>query len=179
MLYQIQRFVSLANNIEKISPASDGLKILFLRICLESLQSLSNCDKKAFYNTFCEHFSDEGKDYILSHFKLSFFEDEYLGHTFEAHHDIILSDFLLIIKTIRDSIVHDGKNWSMPFFAHDEDSILFTSMETDEKMIKSYTYHRTDTKVIEYHFMTTLNYEKFIFCFVEACISYIDSIFPK
>ena len=71
ILYQTQRFVSLANNIEKISPNSDGLKILFLRICLESLQSLSSCNKNKFTPIFAKCFSDEGKDYILRNFKLS------------------------------------------------------------------------------------------------------------
>ena len=176
MLFQIQRFVSLANNIEKISPHSDGLKILFLKICLESLQSLSNSNKDIFYDTFYDSFSSEARDYILDHFKLLFFDDEYCGHTFEAYHDITLSDFFWIIKTIRDRIAHDGEHWSIQFFALDEDSKWLTSMKTDEKIIKSYQYHRTGKKTVEYHFETTLNYERFTFYFVEACISYINRI---
>ena len=177
MLYQVQRFVSLANNIEIISPNSDGLKILFLRICLESLQSLSNCDKKSFFQTFGDYFSIEGKDYILNHFKLAFIEIEYRGRPLTLYHDnITLPDFLWIIKVIRDSIVHDGKHWSMLFFARDEDSIWLTSMETGEEMnkvIEPYKLHLTGNKMIEYHFETTLNYEKFIYYFVEACINFI------
>ena len=178
ILYQTQRFVSLANNIEKISPASDGLKILFLRICLESLQSLSSCNKNKFTPIFAKCFSDEGKDYILRNFKLSYFEDEYCGLTFEAHYDITVTDFLWIIKEIRNNIAHNGRGWSMQFFARDDDSIWLTSMETDQKIIE-YKFHQTGRKMRTYHFDTTLNYEKFIFYFVEACINYIHSVFPK
>ena len=111
----------------------------------------------------------------LSHFKLSFFEDEYCGLRFNAHYDITLPDFLCIIKAVRDSIVHDGKYWSMQFFAHDEDSIWLTSMKADKKMIQ-YKFHRTDNEMIKYHFEATLNYDRFIFYFVEACINYIRKI---
>ena len=178
MLYQTMRFVLLANNIEKISPNSDGLKILFLRICLESLQSLSNCNKNTFIPTFADCFTDEGKDYILNHFKLSFFEDEYCGLTFEAYHDITLTEFLWLIRVIRDNIVHNGRYWSMQLFARDEDSIWFTSMETDKKVIE-YKFHRKGRKIVQYHFDTTLNYERFIFYFVGACINYISKITAK
>lgn len=178
MLYQTQRFVALANNIEKISPLSEGLKALFLKICLESLCSLSNCNAKTFYPIFADCFSAEGRDYILGHFKLLSFEDEYCGLRFDAHYNITLLDFLSIIKAIRDRIVHDGAHWSMQLFAHDEDSIWFTSMKADKKMIK-YEFHRTDNEMIEYHFGTTLNYDIFIFYFVEACINYISKITAK
>lgn len=172
MLYQTMRFVSLANNIEKISPASDGLKILFLRICQESLCSLSHYNKNKFIPTFARCFTAEGQDYILNHFKLSFFEDEYCGLTFEAHHDITLTEFLWLVRIIRDNIVHNGRYWSMQLFAYDEDSIWFTSMETNKKVIE-YNFHRKGGEIVEYHFETTLNYERFIFYFVEACINYI------
>ena len=176
MLFQTLRFVSLANNIEKISPASDGLKLLFIKICIESLHSLSG-GKKDFYEAFCDCFSDEGKHYILNHFKLFSFTDEYRGHIFETSHNITLLDFLYIIKAIRDRIAHDGEHWSMQFFVYDEDVTYFVSMETEDKMIKSYQYHRKNKLMTEYHFETSLNYDRFIYFFVEACINYVRSFF--
>ncbi|MCH5279496.1 MAG: hypothetical protein J1E60_06865 [Christensenellaceae bacterium] len=175
MLFQTKRFVSLANNIEKIVPFCDGLRLLFLKICLESLHSLSNC-KNNFYGVFCESFSAEGKAYILDHFKLLQFTDEYRGDTVYINHAINLSDFLFIIKIIRDRIAHDGELWSLRFFAYGEDSTWFTEIETDEEMIKSYKYRRESKKITTYYFKTTLNYERFIFYFVEACINYITQV---
>ena len=42
MLFQVQRFVSLATEIDNIRPARDGLRMLFLKCCMESLANLSN-----------------------------------------------------------------------------------------------------------------------------------------
>lgn len=175
MLLQVQRFVSLADNIGKIAPPRDGLKILFLRICLESLQSISDCDKKVFYDTFADYFSDEGRNYILSHFKLLSFEYEYCGENVKAQPNITLLDFLWTMKAFRDQIVHNGDYWSTQFFASNESIGWPTSLKTDTKIIKSYQYRGNGNNEIEYFFETTLNYERFIHYFVEACVNYIQS----
>ena len=175
-LFQVQRFISLANDIDKIRPGRDSLRILFLKIGLDALCTLSgytNKTKPIFYANFCNCFSTEGKDYILNNFKLSYFEDEYKGHSFEVWHNIDLNDFLNIIKTTRDMVVHDFNYWEMQFFAHDLDSTWLTSIETKEDMILSYKYHRETKKETRYHFETTLNYEKFIYYFTEACVRFI------
>ena len=48
MLFQVQRFVTLANDIDKIRPARDGVRMMFINCCLESLQSLSGMKKTQF-----------------------------------------------------------------------------------------------------------------------------------
>lgn len=174
MIFQVQRFVSLANDIDKIRPARDPLRILFLKIGLDSLSSLAEyANKNIFYDTFCKCFSEEGTNYILNNFKLSSFVDEYNGLDFEVSHNIDLNDFFNIIKTTRDAVAHDFMYWEMQFFAHDTDSIWCTSIETDEDLIPSYKYHRKKRKPTTYHFETTLNYEKFIYYFIEACVQFI------
>ena len=146
---------------------------MFFVICIESLKRPPNRESRAFAVTFANYFSAEGKDYILNHFKLSYFEDTYCGLTFDAHYDITeLKDIMWLFLAIRNDVVHNGENWSMQFFARDEDSIWLTSMETSNKVIE-YKFHQSGEKMVEYHFDTTLNYEKFIFYFVEACINYI------
>ena len=88
-------------------------------------------------------------------------------------HNIDLYDFLNIIKTTRDMVAHDFYYWGMQFFAYDSDSTWITSIETKEDMIISYNYHREKKRDTTYHFETTLNYEKFIYYFTEACVRYI------
>ena len=68
MLFQVQRFVTLVTKIDKICPARDGLRMLFLKCCLEALSHLSSIDVKAFYNSFGTFFSVDGKNYILNNF---------------------------------------------------------------------------------------------------------------
>lgn len=178
MVFQVQRFVSLANDIDKIRPARDSLRILFLKFGLDALSSLAGYTKNTkntFYGDFCKCFSKEGSDYILNNFKLSSFVDEYNGHSFEVSHDINLNDFFNIVKITRDAVAHDFTYWEMQFFAYDTESIWCTSIETDKNIILSYKYHREKKKSTIYHFETTLNYEKFIYYFIEACVKFISN----
>jgi len=178
----VQRFVSLANDIDKIRPGRDPLRILFLKIGLDALCTLSghtNKTKPLFYSKFCDCFSIEGKNYILNNFRLSYFEDEYKGHSFEASHNIDLSDFLNIIKTTRDMVAYDFNYWEMQFFAYDTDSTWLTSMEAKDDILLSYNYQREQKKETTYHFETTLNYEKFICYFTEACVRFINEHMKK
>ena len=152
--------------------------MLFIKICLESLCSLSGHtgkQKSLFYAKFIGCFSEQGKQYILSNFILSGFEDEYCGHVYEAHHNLTLEDFFEIIKVTRDMVVHEGIYWEMQFFAHDDDSTWIATIKTKEKLLKSYTYHSKDKREITYCFETTLKYEKFIYYFIEACVDFIKN----
>ena len=117
----------------------------------------------------------DGKEYILDNFKLSSFDDEFCGHIYEASHQLTLNDFFEIIRCTRNMIVHQGIYWEMQFFAHDDDSTWLASIETTEKILKSYTYQSKNSRSITYHFETTMKYEQFIFFFVEACVKYIKS----
>ena len=181
MLYQVQRFVSLANDIDKLRPGRDCLRMLFIKICLESLCSLSgytNKQKPLFYDAFIDCFSEDGKAYILDNFKLSGFDDEFCGHVYEASHELTLNDFFEIIKFTRNMVVHQGIYWEMQFFAHDDDSTWLASIETTEKILKSYTYQSKKSRSVTYHFETTMKYERFIYFFIETCVSYIKQIEP-
>ena len=181
MLYQVQRFVSLASDIDQLRPGRDCLRMLFIKICLESLCSLSGYTQKQkplFYDVFIDCFSQEGTEYILDNFALSSFDDEFCGHVFEASHELTLGDFFELIKATRDMVVHQGVYWEMQFFAHDGDSTWLASIETKEKILKSYTYQSKEKRSVTYHFETTLNYERFIYYFVEACVAYIKQIKP-
>ena len=176
-LFQVQRFILLANDIDKIRPSRDPLRILFLKIGLDALCTLSGHTDKTkplFYSKFCNCFSIEGKNYILNNFKLSHFKDEYMGRSFETSHDIDLNDFFNIIKFTRDMVVHDFEYWGMQFFAHDDDDATWVaSLETKKDLILSYNYHRERQKETTYVFHTTLNYEQFIYYFTEACVKFI------
>ena len=179
MLYQVQRFVSLANDIEMLRPGRDCLRMLFIKICLESLCSLSgytNKQKPLFYDAFIDCFSENGKTYILDNFKLSGFDDEFCGHVYEASHELTLNDFFEIVKFTRNMVVHQGIYWEMQFFAHDDDSTWLASIETTEKILKSYAYQSKNSRSVTYHFETTLKYEKFIYYFIEACVKYIKLV---
>ena len=173
MLFQVQRFVSLATEIDNIRPARDGLRMLFLKCCMESLAKLSSKETKEFYECFANCFSEDGKNYILNKFSLSFIECSKNGLTIHEGGNLNISDILSIIKAMRDMVVHEGNYWELQLFAHDKDSTWLTHIETNKQLLSKATYNNSSKQVVTYHFETTLQYEMFVHYFVEACKNYI------
>ena len=106
MLYQVERFITLAEDIDKIRPGRDGLRVVFIKTCMEALAYLGNKEPKMFYPEFEACFSKEGEKYILDNFQLIGFEQEIHGMKYTETYDLCIQDFLLIIKAIRDKVVH-------------------------------------------------------------------------
>lgn len=171
MISQVERFVTLAEDIEKIRPARDGLRIVFIKTCMESLAYLGKDKAKSFCSKLATCFSEEGEKYLLGHFRLTGFEKRCHDNTCWASHDLSIDDFLRVIKAVRDRTVHVGVYWGTQFFARDNDSIWVTTLITDEKILSDYQYSKKE--IIEYTFETTLQFSRFKHYFVEACINYI------
>lgn len=178
IMNQIVWFVTLADDIDKIRPRRDPLRILFFKICLESICKINDLKTSDFFEKFEKCFSEEGKNYILSHFKFSFIDEPIKFNNessvfFDNHegYDLTISDFLLIVKATRDIVAHDGDYWSTQFFAQDNDSTWITSITTKENIISCHQGKKSE--YITYHFETTMQYERFRYYFVEACINYL------
>ena len=105
MMFQVQRFVSLATEIDKIRPSRDGLRALFFKCCMESLAKLSGMDSYEFYEVFATSFSVEGTKHILDNFTLLFIESTEKNGGHEVHNELVIDDILKIIKTARDMVV--------------------------------------------------------------------------
>lgn len=184
ILNQIERLVSLANDIELIRPARDSLRILFLQICIDAIYKLSGNnegkrkeeEKKYFFRDYID---DEGKQYILENFVFSQIE---LVHKEEDqsqklldkydNYSLTMDDFGTIIYTMRGMVAHEGDYWSMQFFSRDINSTWIVSIKTAEKMLKCYKPQKGE--YVTYHFETTLNYERFISYFVKGCINFLQ-----
>lgn len=173
MMNQVQHLVSIANDMDKIRPGRDPLRIFFIKTCLEALCALSGTKKTTFYESFPAYMSAEGKAYILDNFSLTGFDDMYMSHTYEASHNLTIDDFFEIIKAVRDIVAHEGNYWEMQFFARDDDSTWLATLETDRKILKAYKYLYQDKMIRTYSFETTMQYDQFVHYFVEACIAYI------
>lgn len=181
MIQQVERFVSLANDVDKIRPSRDPLRMLFIKVCLESLAKLSNYGMKKFSDEFEKCFSDLGKEYILENFKFigidtpkNLSEKEKLF--FDKHEDyaLTISDFLEIIRVTRNTLVHEGDYWSMQFFTLNSEFKYLVNLKTRYKPIKSFDNIDNNTQYT-YCFDTTMQYDKFIYYFVEACVKYVTN----
>lgn len=173
MVNQVQRFVTLANDVDKIRPKRDPLRILFLKTCLDSLSQLAQMNKRKFYQHFSTLFSEKGEKYILDNFHLAYLQEQADSSFKEISYKISLCEFLNIMKTVRDSVVHDGNYWEMQLFSYDEDSTWHTSIKTKDIILDSYKYQAKGS-LTSYFFETSLNYERFIFYFVETCIRFVQ-----
>ena len=173
MAFQVFNFVTLADDIEKIRPARDGLRIMLYRTCMESLSSISGANKKDFFKEFADCFSKEGQNHILTKFKFNGFDDEKYGLVLNFFYPLTMEDMLKVFKAIRDNVVHEGDYWSTQVFAQDEDSTWLVVLNTKEQFVSSYDYPN-GKKNIEYHFGTTLRYENFRYYFIEACVNYVN-----
>ena len=191
MIQQVERFVSLANDIEKIRPVHDPFRIFFLKTCLESLATIAGFTdktKRLFFAEFENCFSDEGLEYILSCIEFTGIDEpdglsirQLAELSVLESQSLTISSFLYIIKAIRDNFAHEGDFWSAQFFAQDTDSIWITSIRTKENIfaIEKDSWSRIidyfEQKKVTYFFHTKLDYSKFIFYFVQTCIKYIEN----
>lgn len=134
-------------------------------------------DKSNFYKQFPMYLSDEGAKYILNNFRYDFAEPEggaplgLLEESIIPEHQLTCDDFFRIIWCVRNLVVHDGDYWSMQFFARDTDSTWIVSLTTSDDI---FDLKDLVKKRITYHFETTLQYEKFVFYFTDACIRYVQ-----
>lgn len=179
MMNQIKNLVSIANDIDKIRPARDPLRIFFIRICLEALYAISEISKTEFFEKFPSYISSEGQEYILNNFLLTDFEDEYKNFRYEEIHDLTIDDFFEIIRVVRNIVAHEGTYWEMQFFAHDNDSTWISKLITDRKILKSYEYKNPNKMLRTYSFETKLEYDRFVYYFVEACINFLLEYIEK
>ena len=178
MINQVRRFVEMANASDNIDHSGDPIKILFLCCCLESLSMLSGCKKTDFYEKLAQCFNEEDKEYILSSF---LFMDVYAQPkgtqlSFEKCdivYNLTIDDFLNVMRQVRNSAVHEGKYWEMQFFSNKSDVDLCVTMQTNEKMLPKECYLPKKDENVAYAFTTSMQYERFIECFVRCCVNYI------
>lgn len=170
MLNQVKRYIEIIRLIDEQYPERDGLRILFIRICLESICHLSKEDKTLFYSRFSGCFRKEAVDYILSCFVLESRINCANNKELEKYR-LTIDDYLKILKYIRNRTAHDGVFWDFRMFSPDGNTYL-SIIRTDEKLLGKSTGDNIKNK-IQYNFETTLNFDKFIHYYVEACLKYI------
>lgn len=112
MMHQTQRLISLANDIDKIRPGRDSLRLLFLIICAEAVAKLY------------KNFQGEGK--VKEHIYL-FFEEFCTGedkkklngafnmYPNKRNRNFTREDAVTCLYKIRCAVVHNGKYWDFQF----------------------------------------------------------------
>lgn len=172
MLNQVMRFVKLASDIEKIYPPRDGLRILFYRICIESLEHISGSEN-SFYTEFEQSFSPSGIYTITNGFKLSYAEKDGEEVINLTNYTLTIDDFLNVLRVIRNKVAHEGEFWNTSVFAlnNDDSCQLLSELTTDKLKLNGFGKGQ-----ITYHFETNLKFSEFKSIFIEACLNYINKV---
>lgn len=110
MLNAVERFVSVARDMEQIRAGKDVFKIVFIISCLENLQNLGNPSlaSKSKVQTLLDFFgnytSDSDKQYIRTHFRHD--DDD----PFDPEEDSF-KQFIGVLNEYRNCAAHEGDYW--------------------------------------------------------------------
>ncbi len=168
MTNQIVRWVSLAEDLQKIRPGRDPLTILCIRACIESicLYDGSKDDKTVFFE---KNMSKDSLEYINRNFEIILIENEKTGEEI-IDYETLVHRFDEMIFAIRNEAVHDGDYWSSQVFARKNDRGFASCYRIENKEEKRWECIR---------YGTTIDYQTFIKLFVETSIRYIDKYIYK
>ena len=109
MMHQVQRLVSLADDIPSIRKGNETLPLLFLLICVEDIAKL------------CDDFVGEGqsKAYVRNFFEWFLLPQEQkelcIRITNHEQTSLSLRDAVDMFYDVRCDIVHEGKYWGFHF----------------------------------------------------------------
>lgn len=163
MLNIVMRLVTLADDIVKIRPGKDSLRILFLIIAIETLEVIKGSDKTKVVmviDFFENNISGADKTRILENVKKSRGDKNYKpGDSLE----ITIEVFARIINAVRNMFVHEGDYWSFSF--GDYKYPLLQSLKVEEEW---------KGKKIERTYEINLRYRDFRNMMVIGYIDYIN-----
>ena len=109
MMHQIQRLVSLADDIDKLRPKKEALRLFFLIVCAENISKLhANFDgegqSKLYVRRFFENFVSPADRHLLER---SIVDSEF--------NMLNLEQVARLLYDVRCDVVHEGNYWSFQF----------------------------------------------------------------
>ena len=109
MMHQVQRLVSLADDIDQIRPNREALRLFFLIVCAESIAKLhanfGGENQSNFYvRRFFENFVSPADRQVL--------ESSIVNSQF---HMLNLEQVARLLYDVRCDVVHEGNYWSFQF----------------------------------------------------------------
>lgn len=168
MMNLLTRWVDRAEMIHNAKPGRDPLVVACVRTCIESICGQTEQTKDDKKNFFAENLSEEGSEYIRNSFRTIVKEDK-VAHKEIFDNNSPLNDFDEMIFGIRNRVAHDGDYWSSQVFAHASSNVDWVSAYSSE----------SGSKKRQIIYETNMEYNRFMFYFVEAAMSYIDRYIQK
>ncbi len=170
MIGAIFSFVTMAKGIDKVWPPRDGLRAIFLKMCLESLKHLSDRAFPDFYTQFAKGFGHDGEIYLSERLKVSFSTKKIEDVPIKVTPNVLLG----LIKSLRDNAVHDGEYWDAVLFSLDAQTIT-TSYYCSDWDVEGNKRGEFRT----YHIETTMILDEFLLLFTAAALTYVTSYMKR
>jgi len=121
MINNIQRLVTLSDDIEKIKNGRDCLRLFFLVVCIETLYKFANSTQKKLrmvIDFFQTYVAEDDKIFLLSNIRRDYDDCRYKpGEPFDDNIDLEI--FARIMYEVRSYFVHEG-DYSSFHFAHND-----------------------------------------------------------
>ena len=166
MLNAVERFVTVARDMEMIRHGKDVFKVVFLVTCVETLQKLKGQEgtkKDLLFAFFNENTSDEDREFIRKRFR----HDDECEKCGEDSEDSF-QQFIGVLNEYRNCAAHEGEYWEYCFSNEDDEpSLLCIKIDLDN-------YSQNKTKKKDHCFTTQISYPSFEKIFVRTCITFIQ-----
>ena len=109
MMHQIQRLVSLADDIDKFRPKKEALRLFFLIVCAENIAKLhanfgGEGQSNLYVRRFFENFVSPADRHLL--------ESSIVDSQFNM---LNLEQVARLLYDVRSDVVHEGNYWSFQF----------------------------------------------------------------
>ena len=119
MMHQVQRLVTLADDIDKIRPGRAPMRVFFLMVCAENIAKMH------------AKYDEEGKSKFHA---VKFFDDFCSGDDKNTLSKSIVKDkalldwkdVVMLLYAVRNAVVHEGNYWSFDFAFQDGAAITGT-----------------------------------------------------
>ena len=118
MMHQVQRLVSLADDVDNIRPGKESLQLMFLMICAENIAKLfHNFDEVGKSRSFVRRFFNE----FVNDEDRGLIEGKIVDENSEA---LDLQKVVDTLYSVRCDVVHEGFYWCFDF--HDGNTPMIT-----------------------------------------------------
>ncbi len=159
----VQRLVTLADELSTVKPGKWDLAIFFLLSCIESIYSLNGSDFKKqemVIDFFEKYISSRDQDLIQGAITIT-----EKGVTYDYR--ITMERFALLLVAIRNLVAHEGIYWNMQFIHEEAEERVPLMLHFQAKPHKNSPHQKT-------LFTNTMKFSELRDMFLRGCIRFIN-----
>lgn len=172
MINMIRRWVTLAN-----SESKDGIRVLFIIICIEALYNLRYPDNKMakikiLINFFEQYIIGENREKIIAKVNRSYADILFIDNPRESA-EVSLEIFARMIYSIRNQVAHEGNYWDFSFQPEFIDYSLMQFVKLAESYEEFKYLKKVNQEPPERIYEVSLGYDEFRDICINGMINFV------